>query len=175
MSAFPKPINQLLAALPGEEYQRLVPHLEPILLPLGEVLYEPGEPISYVYFPNQSVISLVNILQDGAMVEVGMVGREGMVGVPVFMGGNTTTNQAMVQIADGALRMKAEVLKAEFNRGGMLQTLLLRYMQALFTQVSQSAVCNRRHKLEERLARWLLLVQDCVQSDKLLLTQEFIA
>ena len=175
MSAFPRPINQLLAALPAEEYQRLIPHLEPILLPLGTVLYEPGEPINHVYFPNKSVVSLVTALEDGAMVEVGMVGREGMVGIPVFMGGNTTITRAIVQIADGAMKMKAEVLKAEFNRGGMLQTLLLRYMQALFTQVSQSAACNRRHTLEARLARWLLLVQDCVQSDKLELTQDFIS
>lgn len=174
MSVLSTPINQLLAALPAEDYRRLLPHLEAISLPLAEVLYEAGGPINHVYFPNQSVVSLVATLEDGSIIEVGLVGREGMVGIPVFMGGNTTTTRAIVQVADGAMKMKTEVLKAEFN-WGVLQTLLLRYMQALFTQVSQSAVCNRRHTLEERLARWLLLVQDCVQSDQLLLTQEFMS
>ena len=172
-NSFPK--NQLLAALPAEEYQRLVPHLELVSLPLEQVLYEPGEAISHVYFPFRSMVSLVSPMEDGSTVEFGVVSNEGMVGTPVVWGGNTTTHRAMVQIQERGLRMKAELLQAEFNRGSALQSLLLRYTQALFTQASQAAACNRLHTLEERLARWLLTVQDRIQSDELPLTQEFIA
>lgn len=167
--------NRLLAALPTEEYQRLFPQLDFVSLSIGQILSQPGEPVEYVYFPLQSIISLVSTMEDGATVEVGLVGNEGMVSVAVFLGGITSFTQASVQIAGTAMRMKADVLKAEFKRGGAMQSLLLLYMQALFSQVSQSAVCNRLHTLEERLARWLLLVQDGLQSNQLPLTQEFIA
>lgn len=178
MSAFQNsdlPKNRLLAALPAEAYQRLVPHLELVSLPVGQVIYEPGEPISHVYFPHKAMVSLVSMMEDGTTIEVGLVGQEGMLGIPVLLGGGTTTNKALVQVAEGSMRMKADVLKSEFNRGGMLQSLLLRYMQALFTQVSQIAACNGLHSLEERFARWLLSVQCCLQSDELPLTQEFIS
>lgn len=167
--------NRLLAALPTHEYQRLVPHLELVKLSLHQIIYEPNEPITHVYFPHQAVVSLVTSMEDGSTIEVGLVGSEGMVGIPVILGGNITNNQAFVQIAGAGMRMDANILKTEFNRSGPLQTLLLRYCQALLTQVSQSAACNRFHTIEERLARWMLLVQDCVGSDELALTQEFIA
>lgn len=169
------PENRLLAALPAEEYQRLVPHLELVSLPLGQVLYEPGESIRDVYFPHQALISLVSIMQDGSTTEIGLVSSDGMVGIPVFLGGKTTTSQAIVQVESSAMRMKADLLKTEFDRGGALQRLLLLYTQALLTQVSQVAACNRQHTVEERLARWLLTVRDNIQSDELSLTQEFIA
>jgi CRP-like cAMP-binding protein len=167
--------NRLLAALPAEEYERLVPHLELVSLPVNQVLYEVGEPIEYVYFPHQAIVSLISIMEDGSTVEAGMVGNDGMVGLPVILGGNKTSNQAFVQVAGNGMRMKAELLKSEFNRGGALQNLLLRYTQALLTQVSQGVACNRLHTIEERLARWLLTVQDRLESDQFPLTQEFIA
>lgn len=167
--------NRLLAALPANEYQRLVPDLEVVKLSIHEVLYEPNEPITHVYFPHQAVVSLVTSMEDGSTIEVGLVGSEGMVGIPVILGGNMTNNQAYVQIAGAAMRMDANILKTEFNRGGPLQALLLRYCQALLTQVSQSVACNRFHTIEKRLARWMLLVQNSVDSDEFALTQEFIA
>lgn len=167
--------NRLLAALPTEEYQRLVPHLELVPLKFQQILYEPGEPIAYVYFPHRAIVSLLSTMEDGTTVEVGLVGIDGMVGTAVILGGNTTTTLANVQVPGYAMRMKAEWLKAEFNRGGALQSLLLLYTQALITQVSQIAACNRLHTLEERLARWLLTIQDRLQSDDLPLTQEFIS
>ncbi len=171
-----KPIeNRLLAALPAEDYQRLVPHLEPVELSREQVLYEPFEPIRHVYFPHQAIVSLISTMSDGSTVEVGMVGNDGMVGIPVILGGNTTTTTAFVQVPKGGTRMEATRLKAEFNRGGVLQSLLLRYTQALHTQVSQTAACNRLHRVESRLARWLLMVSDHMQSDQFPLTQEFIA
>jgi CRP-like cAMP-binding protein len=169
------PINQLLAALPRLEYQRLAPHLQPVSLSVGQILHEPGETIREVYFPNRAMISLVSMMEDGSTTEIGLVGNEGMVGLPVFLGGKFTTSLAIVQISDGAMKLDAEVLKEEFHRGGELQRRLLLYTQALLTQVSQSAACNRQHTIEERLARWLLSVQDRVQKDELPLTQEFIA
>lgn len=177
MSAFQTdlPKNRLLAALPVEAYQRLVPHLEFVSLAVEQIIYEPGEPFSHVYFPHKALVSLVSMMEDGTTVEVGLVGQEGMVGIPALLGGGTTTNKAFVQVPDSGMRIKADVLKSEFDRGGMLQSLLLRYMQALFTQVSQVAACNRLHSLEERFARWLLSVQYCVQSDEFPLTQEFIS
>ena len=167
--------NRLLAALPTNEYQRLVPHLELVKLSIHQVLYEPNEPITHVYFPHQALVSLVTSMEDGSTIEVGLIGSEGMVGIPVILGGNMANNRAYVQVAGGAMRMNANILKTEFNRGGPLQTLLLRYCQALLTQVSQSAACNRFHTIEKRLARWMLLVQDSVGSDEFPLTQEFIA
>ncbi len=167
--------NQLLAALPVEEYQRLIPHLEFVLLSNQEILYEIGESIEYVYFPCQGLISYVSLMEDGSTTEVGLVGKDGMVGLPVCWGGDSTTTQASVQMPSNGMRMAAKLFKTEFNRGGALQSLVLRYTQALFTQVSQLAACNRHHSVEQRLARWLLTAQDRVQSEELLLTQEFIS
>jgi CRP-like cAMP-binding protein len=167
--------NQILASLSPAEYERLVPHLEQVILSVKQVLYEAGEPITHVYFLNQAIASLVCNQNDGSTVEAGMVSNNGMVGLPVIWGGGHTTTTAFVQIPGSAMRMKAEVLIAEFKRGGELQSLLLRYTQALFTQVTQTAACNRLHTIEERLARWLLLLSDRVQSDTFPLTQEFIA
>lgn len=167
--------NQLLAALPAQEYQRLVPYLEHVVLTTQQVLYDSYEPIEYVYFPIQGLASLLYTMEDGETVEVGLVGHEGIVGLPVILGGMKTTNQAVVQIAGNAMRMEASRLKREFDRGGKLQKILLRYTQALLMLVSQTAACNRLHTLDERLARWLLLVQNRLQSDELPLTQEYIS
>jgi CRP-like cAMP-binding protein len=167
--------NRLLAALPASEYERLVPHLKLVSLSLKQVIYEQNEPIIHVYFPHQAVVSLVSVMEDGSTVEVGLVGNEGMVGIPVILGGDTTTTEAFVQVANGGMRMDADVLKNEFNRGGVLQSLLLRYVQGLYTHISQGCACNRVHTLEERLARWLLTVSDRVQSEEFPLTQEFIS
>ena len=169
------PENRLLAALPAADYQRLQPHLELMTLPLRQVIYEAGDPIDDVYFPRSAVISLVATLEDCSTMEAGLVGQEGMTGIPVLLGGMTKAHRAFVQVAGEAWRLKAPVLQTEFDRGGALQKLLLRYFQALFTQVAQTGVCNRFHTTEERLARWLLLVSDCVQSETFALTQEFIA
>lgn len=172
---FDKPKNRLLAALPTEDYQRILPYLEAVDLPLKQVLYHYGDPIEYVYFPHQAIISLVTILEDGASVEVGIIGNEGMMGVEVFLGDAISNYEVIVQSADGGTRMAAAPFKAEFDRGGMLQRLMLSYMQALFFQVSQGAVCFRRHAIEERLARWLMMVSDRVDSNEMMLTQEFIS
>jgi CRP-like cAMP-binding protein len=167
--------NQLLAALPSDIYQRLLPHSEKITLKLKQVLYEAGDPIDDVYFPHKSLLSLVSKLKNGRSVEVGMVGGEGMASTAAFMGGGTMPYQIIVQSAGGATKMPAAVLRVEFNRGGPLQALLLRYTQALHIQVSQTAACNRVHSLDERLARWLLMTHDRVKSDRLELTQEFVS
>jgi CRP-like cAMP-binding protein len=167
--------NLLLKALPESDYQRLVPHLRPVDLDLGTVLYEPGETIAKVYFPQRAVVSLVFLMEDGLTVEIGIVGREGAIGIPVFLGGNRTISQAIVQIKGSALVMDAEVLKAEFERGGTLQQLFLRYTQARLTQLGLNAVKNSRYTIDKRLADWLLSIQDRVQTDELLLTHEFMA
>lgn len=167
-------INQLLAALPDQEYQRLVPHLEEVSLTLGKILYQPGEPILHVYFPNRAMVSLVTLLTNGSTTEVGMVGKEGMVGIPVFLGDGMAINQAVVQLEGTAMKMDASILKREFERGGRLQRLLLFYTQTLLNQVSQTAACNRQHRLEQRLARWLLSAQDSISGSELRLTQEFL-
>ncbi len=167
--------NKILAALPAKEYERLFPHLEQIPLPLGQVLYETDDEIHQVYFPSGSVVSLVKHMKKGASVEVGIIGREGMVGVSVVLGDGISSNQAIVQLADGAMRLSAVALKKELSQGGQLQPLLLRFTQTLLKQVSQTAACNRTHHIGERLARWLLTTQDRVDSDVLVLTQEFIA
>jgi CRP-like cAMP-binding protein len=167
--------NQLLAAVSTQEYQRLIPHLQPVSLSRDQVLCHAGELIRHVYFPINAIISLISIMENGDIVEVGVVAKEGIVGMPVCWGGNTTTTTAMVQIPGTAMRMNASLLKTEFERGGELQSLLLRYTQALYTQVSQSAACNRLHTLESRLARWLLTTSDRMQSDQLPLTQEFLS
>lgn len=169
------PVNQLLAALPDSEYQRLVPYLEPVSLFLGQALYEPGEPIREVYFPARAMISLVSALADNSTTEIGLVGNEGIVGLPAFLGGDFTVNRAIVQIAGNAMKLDASVLKREFDREGELQKRLLLYTQVLLTQISQISACKSRHRLEQQLARWLLLVRDCVGQDEFRLTQQFIA
>ncbi len=170
-----RPINQILAALSETDYQRLAPHLQFVLLPLGKVLLEPNEPVKEVYFPQQAMISLVSIMMDGSTTEIGLIGNEGMIGLSAVLGGGGTTSRSIVQIAGTAVKLPTHIVQQEFNRGEKLQKLLLLYTQALLTQVSQSAACNRQHTIEERLARWLLSVQDCVLKNELPLTQEFIA
>lgn len=167
--------NRLISALPAEEYQRLIPNFQPITFSLGEVVYDSGGHLDYIYFPTTSVISLLYTMKDGSTAEMGLAGNDGVVGVALFLGGDTTPNRAVAQIAGGALRLKAKILHEEFARAGAFQHLLLRYTQALITQISQTAVCNRLHSVENRLCRWLLLSHDRVTSDELLMTQEFLS
>ena len=167
--------NHLLAALPTEAFDRLKIHLEPISFALGDVVYESGAHMEYVYFPTTSHISLLYTMLDGSTAEMGLVGQEGVVGIALFMGGETTPNRAMVQGGGLAFRMKAKAMLDEFKRGGEFQHLLLRYTQALITQISQTAVCNRLHSVEQRLCRWLLMTHDLAQSDELQMTHEFIS
>ena len=167
--------NHLLAALPTEPFERLQPSLEPMTFALGEVVYESGGPMRYVYFPTTSHISLLYTMIDGSTAEMGLVGNEGVVGIALFMGGETTPNRAMVQGGGAAFRMKAKAMLDEFKRGGEFQHLLLRYTQALITQISQTAVCNRLHSVEQRLCRWLLMTHDRSDSDQLQMTHEFIS
>jgi CRP-like cAMP-binding protein len=167
--------NHLLAALPAEEYARLFPHLERVPMPLGEVLYEPGFQMRHVYFPTTSIVSLLCVMEDGASAEIAVVGNEGIVGVSLFMGGETTPSRAVVQSAGHAYRLKGPLLKDEFYRAGPMQRLLLRYTQALLTQMAQTAVCNRHHSLDQQLCRWLLLSLDRLPSNELIMTQELIA
>jgi CRP-like cAMP-binding protein len=155
--------------------ERLRPHLGHVSFALGEVIYESGGRQSYIYFPTTAIISLLYLMENGSSAEMGMAGKEGLVGVALFMGGNTMPNRAVVQSAGGAVRMKAGVLRHEFARGGAFQRLLLRYTQALITQMSQTAVCNRLHEIEQQLCRWLLLSHDRLDSDELVMTQELIA
>jgi CRP-like cAMP-binding protein len=167
--------NRLLAALPWEVRGRLCSALDPVTFALGDLVYDTGARMAHIYFPTTCVVSLIYTMEDGATAEMGLVGNEGAVGIALFMGGETTPNQAVAQVAGGALRMKAQALLEEFRRGGPFQLALLRYTQALITQISQTAVCNRLHPVEKRLCRWLLLTHDRVPSDELLMTQEFIA
>jgi CRP-like cAMP-binding protein len=167
--------NYLLSALPDEEYHQLLPHLEPVTFALGDVVYGPGGHLFHIYFPTTSVVSLVYTMEDGTTAEMGLTGNDGVIGVALFLGGETTPNRAVVQIAGGAFRMKATVLKEEFARAGPFQRVLLRYTQVLITQISQTAVCNRLHSVEKRLCRWLLLSHDRVRSNELVMTQEFIS
>jgi CRP-like cAMP-binding protein len=167
--------NRLLAALPPDAYERLRPHLEPMSFSLGEVVYESGAHMRYVYFPTTSHISLLYTMIDGSTAEMGLVGQEGVVGIALFMGGETTPNRAMVQGGGAAYRMQAKAMLDEFKRGSEFQHLLLRYTQALITQISQTAVCNRLHSVEQRLCRWLLMTHDLAQTDELQMTHEFIS
>lgn len=167
--------NWLLDGLPKEEYKRLQTDLEPVTFSLGEVVYESGGQMAYVYFPTTSHISLLYTMLNGTTAEMGLVGNEGVVGIALFMGGDTTPNRAMVQGGGDAFRMKAKSMQREFKRGGDFQHLLLRYTQALITQISQTAVCNRLHSVEQRLCRWLLMTHDRTHSDELQMTQEFIS
>jgi CRP-like cAMP-binding protein len=172
---FPQTRNKLLAALAPEEFQRLSDKLKPISLKLSQVLLRNDEPIKYVYFPTTSMVSLLTDLEDGTGIEVGIVGNEGMVGVPVILGSVKSTKVATTQGVGDALRLEAAVLKEEFRQGGGLQHLLLRYTNALMAQISQSAACNRRHPVEGRLARWLLMCHDRMDSDQLKLTHQFLS
>ena len=167
--------NHLLAALPAADLIHLVPQLEPVALPLGEVIYESGGEQDHVYFPTSGIVSLLKVMNDGAAAEIAVVGNEGMVGIALFMGGETTSSRAVVQSAGMAYRLDAARLKVEFARGGALQRLLLRYTQALITQMTQTAVCNRHHLLEQQLCRWLLLSLDRLPSSELVMTQQLIA
>jgi len=167
--------NRLLAALPTDEYERLVPNLQQVSFSLGEVVYEFGGHLDYVYFPTTSIVSLLYTMENGSSAEMGLTGNDGVVGIALFMGGGTMPNRAVVQSAGAAIRMKAKVLQDEFAAGGKFQQLLLRYTQALITQISQTAVCNRLHSVEQQLCRWLLLSHDRVKSDELIMTQELIA
>jgi CRP-like cAMP-binding protein len=167
--------NHLLAALPEAEFERLAPHLEPVPMRLGEALYEPGGRLQHVYFPTTSIVSLLYVMEDGASAEIAVVGNEGILGISLFMGGETTPSRAVVQSAGYGYRLKAPLLKQEFNRAGPVLRLLLRYTQALITQMSQTAVCNRHHSLEQQLCRWLLLSLDRLSTNELTMTQELIA
>ena len=170
-----QPKNRILAALPAAEYERLLPHLKPVILEYKQVLYEPHKIIRYDYFPEDSVISMVTTLVDRTLVEVGMAGYEGMVCVATFLGVNSTPHQGIVQGPGSAMRIKASALRDEFKRGGRLQELLLRYTQAHLVQIAQSAACNRLHALEARLSRWLLMIHDRVDADGFQLTQDIIS
>ena len=167
--------NHLLHALPTSDYERLAPHLELIPMGLGDVLYEPGVRLRHVYFPTTSIVSLLYVMEDGASAEIAIVGNEGMLGISLFMGGDTTPSRAVVQSAGQGFRLRAQVIREEANRAGPVLHLLLRYTQALITQMAQTAVCNRHHSLDQQLCRWLLLSMDRLQGDELVMTQELIA
>jgi len=167
--------NRLLAVLPEADQKRFAPHLEAVELPLGKVLYESGSPVTHVYFPTTSIVSLLYMMEDGASAEIAVVGDEGIVGISIFMGGESTPYHAVVQSAGRGFRMKAGLLMQEFNRAGPTLHLLLRYTQALITQMSQTAVCNRHHSIDQQLCRWLLLSLDRLQSNELVMTQDLIA
>jgi CRP-like cAMP-binding protein len=167
--------NHLLAALPAAEFDRLSPHLELVPMPLGQALYESGGHLSHVYFPTTSIVSLLYVMKDGASAEIAVVGNEGILGISLFMGGETTPSRAIVQSAGHGYRLGAQLLKQEFNRSGPVLHLLLRYTQALITQMAQTAVCNRHHSVETQLCRWLLLSLDRLDTTDLTMTQELIA
>jgi CRP-like cAMP-binding protein len=167
--------NHLLAALPSLEYERLFPHLELTEMLLGEAVCEPGIPMRYVYFPTTCIVSLLYVMENGASAEIAVAGNEGIVGVSLFMGGETTTSRAVVQSAGYAYRLTGQHLKDAFFLAGPVQRLLLRYTQALLTQMSQTAVCNRHHSVDQQLCRWLLLSLDRLPSNELTMTQELIA
>ena len=167
--------NGLIAALPAEDYARVAPELERVPIGLGQALYESGMSLRHVYFPIDSIVSLLSAMEDGATAEIAVVGNEGIVGVSLFMGGETTPGRAVVQGAGHAYRMRSEKLKEEFRRAGAMQSLLLRYAQALLTQMGQTAVCNRHHTLDQQLCRWLLLALDRLPSQELIMTQQLIA
>ena len=176
MPASPEPRqNQLLAALPAADYERLLAHLEFVKLPLGLVVFESGSKLRHLYFPACGIVSLLYAMENGASTEIAVIGSEGVVGIALFMGGESTPSRAVVQSAGYGYRLKAAVLKSEFERGGPLQHLLLRYTQALIAQMTQTAVCNRHHAVDQQLCRWLLLSLDRLPSNELAMTQELIA
>ena len=175
MALAPDPrTNQLLAGLPEAEWRRWQPLLEPFDMPLGHVLYEPGSTLSHVYFPTNAIVSLLYVMENGASAEIAVVGNDGLVGISLFMGGESTPSRAVVQSAGQGFRLTSELIKEEFKRAPVLH-LLLRYTQALITQMAQTAVCNRHHSLDQQLCRWLLLSLDRLQGDELVMTQELIA
>jgi CRP-like cAMP-binding protein len=167
--------NQLLAALPAPDRSRLLPHLEPVSLPLGTSLYEAGTQMTHLHFLTAGIVSLLQVMEDGSSAELAVVGQEGVVGIAMFMGGQSTPSRAIVQSAAQALRLPAKVLEREFARGGELHRVLLRYTQALITQMAQTAVCNRHHSIDQQLCRWLLMSLDRLRSMELVMTQEMIA
>jgi CRP-like cAMP-binding protein len=171
----PQTKNLLLAALPAADYERLGPHLEPVALPLGWSLYESGDRQAHVFFPTEGIVSLLYVMENGASAEIAVTGNEGLIGISLFMGGGSTPSRAIVQSAGHAFRLGADILKGEFERGGPLQHLLLRFTQALITQMAQTAVCNRHHTVEQQLCRWLLLSLDRLSSNEVHMTQELIA
>ena len=176
MTTPPDPrMNQLLAALPAPEWARWQPLLELVDMPLGKVLYESGATLSHVYFPINAIVSLLYVMENGASAEIAIVGNEGLVGISLFMGGESTPSRAVVQSAGQGYRLKARAMKNEFNRAGPVLHLLLRYTQALITQMTQTAVCNRHHSLDQQLCRWLLLSLDRLDGADLVMTQELIA
>ena len=175
MSISPNPRgNHLLAALPAAEWARWLPHLEPFEMPLGQVLYESGDTLSHVYFPTTAIVSLLYVMEGGASAEIAVVGNEGIVGISLFMGGESTPSRAVVQSAGQGFRLPSQTIKDEFKRAPVLH-LLLRYTQALITQMSQTAACNRHHSLDQQLCRWLLLSLDRLKGDELVMTQELIS
>ena len=167
--------NHLLASLPEAEYQHWLPHLEAVEMPLGQVLYESGSVLSHVYFPTTSIVSLLYVTENGASAEIAVVGFEGLVGISLFMGGGSTPSRGVVQSAGRGFRLTAQIMKTEFERSGPVLHLMLRYTQALITQMSQTAVCNRHHSLDQQLCRWLLLSLDRLKGPELVTTQELIA
>ncbi len=175
VNKFIKDHNLLFQAIPNSEWEILLPHIEEFDLPLGKVLYEPGVKISHVYFPSSAIVSLLYALENGSSAEIAVVGNEGVVGISIFMGGESTSSRGVVKSAGKGYRIKSKVLLEEFNQSIPLMHLLLRYTQALITQMSQTAVCNRHHTLDQQFCRWLLLSLDRLQSNELLMTQELIA
>ncbi len=167
--------NHIFEAMPTNEWERLLPFIETIELPLGKVLYEPGTKMSHVIFPSSAIVSLLYALENGSSAEIAVVGNEGVVGISIFMGGESTSSRAVVQSAGVGYKIKSSMLLDEFNRGGPIMHLLLRYTQALITQMSQTAVCNRHHSLDQQLCRWLLLSADRLTGNELIMTQELIA
>ncbi len=167
--------NQLLAYLPAAEQQRWFPKLERVDMPLGQVMYEAGVTLKYVYFPTTAIVSLLGVMESGASAEIAVVGNEGVVGVSLFMGGDSTSSRGVVQSAGTGYRLAAQLMKNEFNKAGPVLHLLLRYTQALITQMSQTAVCNRHHSLDQQLCRWLLLTLDRLAGNEIVMTQELIA
>lgn len=167
--------NQLLRTLSSSAYSRLAPHLQTCNLDSSQIIYEANETIEFAYFPNRAMISLVSIMEDGATTEIGLIGNEGMVGLPIILGSPRSSSRAIVQVPGDSVKIGAKILQEAFKTSEELQNLLLLYTQAFLTQVSQTAACNRQHNIEERLARWLLSVHDCVLEDELPLTQEFVA
>ena len=167
--------NRLLAALPDADWQRWLPQLEWVAMPLGQVLHESGATLNHVYFPTTAIVSLLYVMENGASAEIAVVGHEGVAGVSLFMGGGSTPSRAVVQSAGEGFRLKSQALKEEFNQAGPVMHLLLRYTQALITQMAQTAVCNRHHTLDQQLCRWLLLSMDRLDGNELVMTQELIA
>lgn len=173
----PEPVrkNYLLASLDGGEFERILKAIEPVDYKLGHVIYEAGDKMDYAYFPSTAIVSLLYIMENGGTAEIGMVGNDGVLGVSLFLGGDSTSSRAIIQSAGMMCRMKAKDIRAEFKLGGRFQDLLLRYTQALMTQISQTAVCNRLHAVEQQLCRWLLLSHDRLHHDKLVMTHDLIS